>query len=99
MLFRSRMISTDEHRHRREQEPLVSGVEKITMAPEDSIVFTPLFPHGGSMDLGARSLVSGVGCNVPGFFPKLELPVILFSHHHDISIMRIAYFGNKNYFY
>ena len=36
------------------------------------------------MNLGARSLVSGVGCNVPGFFPKLDLIVILFLHHHDI---------------
>ena len=30
-------ISTDEHRHRHEQEPLVSGVEKINMVREDSI--------------------------------------------------------------
>ena len=94
MLFRSRTlafypnrfdlesISTEGHRHRREQEPLVSGVEKNNMAREDSIVYLALLLHGGSVDLGARSLVSGVGCNVPGFFPKLEF--VFFFHHHDI---------------
>ena len=63
-------ISTDGHLHRREQEPLVSGVEKNNMEREDSIVYLALLPPDGSVDLGARSLVSGVGCNVPGFSPN-----------------------------
>ena len=75
-------ISTDEHRHQREQEPLVSGVEKINMVPEDSIVYLALLFPDGSVDLEARSLIIGVGCNAPGFSPKLDLLVILFLHHH-----------------
>ena len=63
-------ISTEGHCHRREQEPLVSGVEKVNMAPEVSIVNLALLPPDGSVDLGARSLVSGVGCNAPGFSPN-----------------------------
>ena len=63
-------ISTDGHRHRREQEPLVSGVEKIYMMLEDSIVKLALLPPDGSVDLGARSFVSGVGCNARGFSPN-----------------------------
>ena len=31
-------ILTDEHRHQHEQEPLVSGVDKINMVQEDSTV-------------------------------------------------------------
>ena len=63
-------IPTNGHRHRRKQEPLVSGVEKINMTLEDSIVNLALLPPGGSVDLGVRSLVSGVGCNVPGLSPN-----------------------------
>ena len=64
-------ISTEGHRHQREQEPLVSGLEKINMAREDSIVYLALLPPpDGSVDLGARSLVSGVGCNARGFSPN-----------------------------
>ena len=63
-------ILTDELRHRCEQESLVSGVEKINLAKEDSIVNLSLLPPGGSVDLGARSLVSGVGCNARGFSPN-----------------------------
>ena len=48
------------------------------MVREDSIAYLTPLPPDGSVDLGARSLVSGVGCNAPGFFPKLELSVILF---------------------
>ena len=62
---------------------------------EDSIVNLALLPPSSSVDLGARSLVSGVGCNAPGFFPKLELTVILFLHHHDISIMHIIFWQRK----
>ena len=35
-------ISTEGHRHRCEQESLVSGVEKIYMVREDSIVYLAL---------------------------------------------------------
>ena len=68
------------------------------MTLEDSIVYLALLLPDGSVDLGARSLVSGVGCNAPGFFPKLELPVILFLHHHDIMHHCIAYFGQQKLF-
>ena len=63
-------ISTDGHRHRHEQECFVSGVEKTNMEREDSIVYLALLLTDGSVDLGARSLVSGVGCNVRGFSPN-----------------------------
>ena len=63
-------ISTDGHHHRREQEPLVSGVEKINMVQEDSIDYLALLFPDGSVELRARSLVSGVGCNAPGFYPN-----------------------------
>ena len=65
-------ILMEGHLHRREQEPLVSGVEKIYTMLEDSIVNLALLLLDGSVDLGARSLFSGVGCNAPGFFPKLD---------------------------
>ena len=54
-------ISTEGHLHRREQEPLVSGVEKINQVRKDSIDYLTLLFPDGSVDLGARSLVSGVG--------------------------------------
>ena len=63
-------ILTDGHRHRREQDLLVSGVEKNNMAPEVSIGCLAFLLPDGSVDLGARSLVSGVGCNVRGFSPN-----------------------------
>ena len=63
-------ISTEGHCHRREQETLVSGVEKFYMEREDSIVYLSLLLPGGGVDLGVRSLVSGVGCNVPGSSPN-----------------------------
>ena len=85
------------NRHRHEQQPLVSGVdklkmelqslvsgvEKINMEHEDSIVY-PSLPVVLGWIAGARSLVSGVVCNVPGFFPQLDLFVFLFasSCHH-----------------
>jgi hypothetical protein len=56
-----------------EKKSLVSGVEKnrstlrsgnVNMKHEDSIVSPTLFPYT-SVDLGARSLVSGVDCNDP----------------------------------
>jgi hypothetical protein len=56
-----------------EEKPLVSGVEEnrstlrfgnVNMKREDSIVSPTLFPYT-SVDLGARSLVSGVDCNDP----------------------------------
>ena len=37
-------LSTEGHRHRREQEPLVSGVERLYMVSEDSIVNLALLP-------------------------------------------------------
>ena len=69
------------------------------MEREDSIVYLSLLLPGGGVDLGVRSLVSGVGCNAPGFFPKLELPVILFLHHHDVSIIASHVFVPKFFFY
>ena len=60
-----------------EQHSLVSGVETINMELEDSLVEPPSFPPYVEVDLGARSLVSGVGCNGPEKSPLLVLPVIL----------------------
>jgi hypothetical protein len=51
-----------------EKKPLVSGVTEFNMAREDSIVSPILFPHT-NVDLGARSLVSGVDCNNQEKFP------------------------------
>ena len=48
------------------------------MEPEDSIVYLALLPPDGSVDLGARSLVSGVGCNVRGF-PQIRFDCFLFA--------------------
>ena len=50
------------------------------------------------MDLEARSLVSGVGCNVPGFFPKLEFACyfIFASSSHHASLPCIFFKINKN---
>jgi hypothetical protein len=47
------------------------------MAQEDPIVYLTSLPRL-NVDLGARSLVSGVDCNDPEKFPILELLVILF---------------------
>jgi hypothetical protein len=61
-----------------EKKPFVSGVEKnrstlrsgnVNMKREDSIVSPTLSPYT-SVDLGARSLVSGVDCNDPEKFPN-----------------------------
>jgi hypothetical protein len=69
-----------------EKKSLVSGVEKnrstlrpgnVNMKREDSIVSPTLSPCT-SVDLGARSLVSGVDCNDPEKSPILELLVIFF---------------------
>jgi hypothetical protein len=68
------------------RKPLVSGVEKNrstlrsgndNMKREDSIVSPTLSPYM-SVDLGARSLVSGVDCNDPEKSLILELLVIFF---------------------
>jgi hypothetical protein len=42
------------------------------MKHEDPIVYPTLSPYT-SMDLGARSLVSGVDCNDPEKYPILEI--------------------------
>jgi hypothetical protein len=80
-----------------EKKPLVSGVARINTVQEDSIVYpTPLRLI---VDLGARSLVSGVDCNDSKNSPKLELLVIFFftsSRRHASS--PCAFFYNKNYF-
>jgi hypothetical protein len=47
------------------------------MKREDSIVSPTLSPYM-SVDLGARSLVSGVDCNDPEKYPIIELLVIFF---------------------
>jgi hypothetical protein len=47
------------------------------MKSEDSIVSPTLSPYT-SVDLGARSLVSGVDCNDPEKSPILELFVVFF---------------------
>jgi hypothetical protein len=69
-----------------EKKPLVSGVEKnrstlrsgnVNMKGEDSIVSPTLSPYT-SVDLGARSLVSGVDCNDPEKSPILKFLVIFF---------------------
>jgi hypothetical protein len=74
-----------------EKKSLVSGVEKngstlrpgnINIKREDSIVSPTLSPYT-SVDLGARSLVSGVDCNDPEKSPLLQLLVISFSRHLD----------------
>jgi hypothetical protein len=78
-------ISTEDHRHCEqtflvggvEKEPLVSGVTEFNMAQEDPIVYPTFLPRL-NMDLGTRSLVSGVDCNDPGKSPLLELLVIFF---------------------
>jgi hypothetical protein len=49
---------------------------------EDSVV-TQLLPRL-IVDLGARSLVSGVDCNDPEKSPILVLLVIFFSRHRDV---------------
>jgi hypothetical protein len=56
------------------------------MKREDSIVSPTLSPYT-SVDLGARSLVSGVDCNDPEKSPILELLVISFSHHASSCIL------------
>jgi hypothetical protein len=69
-----------------EKKPLVSGVEKnrstlrsgnVNMKREDSIVSPTLSPYT-SVDLGARSLVSGVDCNDPEKSPILDLFALFF---------------------
>ena len=52
---------------RREQQSLVSGVEEINMELKDSTVH-PSLPVVLGWIPGARSLVSGVVGNAPGFF-------------------------------
>ena len=52
-----------------ELQSLVSGVEKISMEHEYSIVY-PSLPVVLGWIAGARSLVSGVVCKVPGVFPN-----------------------------
>jgi hypothetical protein len=80
-----RRISTERHHRQCEQEslvggiekePLVSGVAAINTVYEDPIVYptSPLL----IVDLGARSIVSGVDCNDPEKSPILELIVIFF---------------------
>jgi hypothetical protein len=72
-----------------EKKPLVSGVEEnrstlrsgnVNMKREDSIVSPTLSPYT-SVDLGARSLVSGVDCNDLEKSPILVLLFFSFSHH------------------
>jgi hypothetical protein len=79
------------HLHQREQEslvggvknkPLISGVATINTMQEDPIV-AQLLPRL-NVDLGARSLVSGVDCNDPEKSPILELFFFLFLHHCDV---------------
>ena len=89
-----RRISTDEHHHRREQELLVSGVEKINMTQEVSIVYLDLLPPTLAWISGRDPLLV-VSVVMSGFFPKLDLPVILFLHHHDISIMHRMFLATK----
>jgi hypothetical protein len=50
------------------RKPLVSGVAEFNMKHEDPIVSPTLSPYT-SVDLGARSLVSGVDCNDPENYP------------------------------
>ena len=52
-----------------ELQSLVSGVEKISLEHEHSIAY-PSLPVVLGWIAGARSLVSGVVCNAPGFFPN-----------------------------
>jgi hypothetical protein len=68
-----------------EKKSLVSGVEKnrstlrpgnVNIKREDSIVSPTLSPYT-HVDLGARSLVSGVDCNDPKKSLILELLVLL----------------------
>jgi hypothetical protein len=59
------------------RRPLVSGVAEFNMAQKDLIVYPTSLPRL-NVDLGARSLVSGVDCNDPEKSPILELLVILF---------------------
>jgi hypothetical protein len=53
------------------------------MKREDSIVSPTLSPYT-SVDLGARSLISGVDCNDPKISLILELFVPFFSRHFDV---------------
>jgi hypothetical protein len=71
-----RRISGERHRHQHEQaflvggvekKPLVSGVVEFNTMHEDPIVHQ-LLPCL-NVDLGARSLVSGVDCNDMGNTP------------------------------
>ena len=91
-------ISTDEHHHQREQEPLVSGVEKINMEEEDSIVYLALLPPTVAWISGRDPLLV-VSVVMPGGFPQISFCLFLFLHHHDISIIASHIFGNKNYFF
>jgi hypothetical protein len=76
-------ISTEDHHHCEqaflvggvEKKPLVSGVTEFNMAQEDPIVYPTSLPRL-NMDLGARSLVSGVDCNDPEKSQILELLVL-----------------------
>jgi hypothetical protein len=62
------------------------------MKLKDSIVSPTLSPYT-SVDLGVRSLVSGVDCNDPGKSPILELFVLflfrVIVHHHASITLHI----------
>jgi hypothetical protein len=66
-----------------EKKPMVSGVAESNMAQDDPIVSPTLSPYM-SVDLGARSLVSGVDCNDPENTPIRFCLLFSFSRHCDI---------------
>jgi hypothetical protein len=112
--YHNRFVSSEGLCHRCEQEPLVGGVEKESLVsgvadfntPQEDPIVTQLLPLPHlNMDLGARSLVSGVGCNDPKKIPKLEF-VCSFSFlrccdviHHHASITLHAFVKPKHILY
>jgi hypothetical protein len=58
------------------------------MKREDSIVSPTLSPYT-SVDLGARSLVSGVDCNDPEKSPFRFVCYFIFVHHHALSPLHV----------
>ena len=79
----------EEDPHQRERENLVSGVEKLLLAVSRRSTWTEKTSSttfslyiGRGWTARARSLVSGVDCNNPGF-PLIDLACCFsFWHHH-----------------
>ena len=76
-------ISPDERRHRREQEPLISGVEQNNLVREDSIVNFLFFSLTVAWISGRDPLLV-VSVVMSRGFPQIRICLFFFWHHHDI---------------